>query len=504
MMVAVSDGGDRSLPRVQRRTIGIVAVLALVAAVQRLPFVGLPPGQDEAGFFLVAHQWRDGSSLYGDLWVDRPPLLLTIFWLVPTIEWLRVVGIVAVVATLLLIASAAYVARGHRAAIAAAAVVAAYAVTPMLGAVRVNGEILAAPFVAAAILSTALMLRSEGRRALAHAAVAGAASAAAFAVKQSTIDGFVFGTLALLTVAVGERSWKRPLTLLASAAAAALATAAALVGWAAVRGTDPVDLFHAIVTFRVEAGETIRLSASPATDERLALLIVCWLASGLAVLGIAALGLAARERRDPLVVATAGTILSVSLVAMLGGSYWLHYLVQLVPATALGAALVADRWGADLRTRSGRVVAIGAVWLVLVAGISGGHALLHPLGQGPSEPTAAVIAESAHPDDTVFVAYGQPNVVWGSGLDTPYEHLWSLPIRTLDPDLRDLAALIASPEAPTWIVQWGPSFQTWGIDADRVERLVHERYVEVAEVCGRTIWLTADADRDIATPTEEC
>ena len=35
---------------------------------------------DEAGFLLVGQQWQPGgTSLYGSYWVDRPPLLVTIF-----------------------------------------------------------------------------------------------------------------------------------------------------------------------------------------------------------------------------------------------------------------------------------------------------------------------------------------------------------------------------------------------------------------------------------------
>src|SRR3982750_230264 len=44
-----------------------------------LPFVGRPLSPDEAGFLIVGGQWGEGSSLYGDFWVDRPPVLVAIF-----------------------------------------------------------------------------------------------------------------------------------------------------------------------------------------------------------------------------------------------------------------------------------------------------------------------------------------------------------------------------------------------------------------------------------------
>jgi hypothetical protein len=54
-----------------------VLVVAVVAS--RLPFVARPVSRDEAGYLLVASQLGPGRSLYGDYWVDRPPLLLGFF-----------------------------------------------------------------------------------------------------------------------------------------------------------------------------------------------------------------------------------------------------------------------------------------------------------------------------------------------------------------------------------------------------------------------------------------
>src|SRR4051812_13612695 len=54
--------------------VGACVALALVL---RAPFLGTPLGIDEGGLAYVAEHWRPhGTSLYGDLWLDRPPLLL--------------------------------------------------------------------------------------------------------------------------------------------------------------------------------------------------------------------------------------------------------------------------------------------------------------------------------------------------------------------------------------------------------------------------------------------
>ena len=67
-----------------RRRIGTAPktwVLAMAAGVCLgwLPFAGRSLSPDEAGYLIVGGQWGQGSSLYGDYWVDRPPALIAIF-----------------------------------------------------------------------------------------------------------------------------------------------------------------------------------------------------------------------------------------------------------------------------------------------------------------------------------------------------------------------------------------------------------------------------------------
>src|SRR5687767_11003629 len=50
----------------------------LIALLLRAPYLSVPLGRDEGGLSFIARQW-DGGSLYGDYWVDRPPLLLVLF-----------------------------------------------------------------------------------------------------------------------------------------------------------------------------------------------------------------------------------------------------------------------------------------------------------------------------------------------------------------------------------------------------------------------------------------
>ena len=66
------------------------------------------------------------------------------------------------------------------------------------------------------------------------------------------------------------------------------------------------------------------------------------------------------------------------------------------------------------------------------------------------------IAEASEPGDSLVVFGGRADVQYSSDLPSPYPHLWSLPMRTLDPEYADLVALLDGPDAPTWFVTWIP------------------------------------------------
>ncbi len=108
------------------------------------------------------------------------------------------------------------------------------------------------------------------------------------------------------------------------------------------------------------------------------------------------------------------------------------------------------------------------------------------------------LAESKAPADTGFVVYGLPSVLETADMTSPYPHVWSAALRTLDPDQDRLRATLAGSEAPEWIVQV-TGFDAWGIDdGSRLRDLVRQRYRVVAEVCGYPVWLRADVTRDLA------
>ncbi|RYJ07564.1 MAG: hypothetical protein EON52_00605 [Actinomycetales bacterium] len=471
---------------------GPVTVALLLLVVVRLAYLGDPAGRDEAGYLVVAQGWHSGgTSLYGDHWVDRPPLLICIVEAAGSVTGLRLVGLLASLVVVAGVAAAARLAAGRTAAVWAACTAALLGTAHWFGMSRTNGELLASAFVAAGLPLTLLALRSERARTVAAwAAGAGALAAGAVLVKQTILDGLVFAV-----ALVAATAWQSPtlrrrcVTVLAAGSAGFLAALALALALAAARGTSPGDLFDALVVFRFQAGEVIRESATSATPERLGILAAIWLVSGLGVVSVATLARLRRDR-DPVLVATAAVLVVVTVEVVLGGSYWAHYLVQLVPATSLAVGLLVVRL-----PRRPVVVVAAAVALATLANTVFGLAT-----RAEEEHRSFVVGtwlrDSATPGDSGVVAFGQPNVLERAGLAAPYPYLWSLIVRTRDPELRELTAVMEGPDRPTWVVDWsGP--RPWGLDAAAFRAVLERDYRVVATVCERRVWLERSTTRTL-------
>jgi hypothetical protein len=156
------------------------------------------------------------------------------------------------------------------------------------------------------------------------------------------------------------------------------------------------------------------------------------------------------------------------------GSYWRDYLFPLVPPIALCVILLVALGGrAERRIRIVALLSLASaaislvVWFVLeVAGLI-----------GYTEAAAGeAIGEAAAPGDTLTVFGGRADVQYASGLDSPYPHLWSLPMRTLDPEYADLVALLEGPDAPTWFVTWIPLTSWDAPGADDLRAAIDANY----------------------------
>lgn len=487
----------------------MVLVVALLTAALRLAYLHAPLTPDEGGFLTVARQWRPGPSMYGHYWVDRPPLLIALFRLAADgggLVALHLLGAIAAALTVLGVGLAARRVGTDRAAGWAAAVASALLVSPMLGTTTVNGELLAAPFVAVGVWLSLEAVRPGGRPRSDWAAVgAGACAVAAVLVKQNMLDVFVFaGVLALLS-----RRWahlRMAGRLTTRFTGGGLATAVLVLGYARVRGTSPAAVLFAMYPFRVRAtmvaehtglaGRLARL-ASLGTTELLAggplvvgaLVVVLlaisravrrgqraelgtgWMAAAVATLALAAYGV-------------------VSVVA--GGSYWTHYLVQLAVPTGLSAGLLVTAV-----PRLGRRVAAVVLVVASVAWVVG----LSYRTETGSLDAGTDVGRVAEPGDTMVSALGDADIVEAAGLSSPYPYLWSLPARTLDPGLHGLRTLLAGPHAPTWLVVRGPGTLA---TLDTGHGTVPAHYRLVADLCGRSVYLHAGLQRPVPRQLGAC
>jgi hypothetical protein len=136
---------------------GAVLLVGVATVLLRLPFVAAPLSSDEGGLLVLARQWHlagPGGSLYGSYWVDRPPLLVATFQLADALGGLialRLIGALVAAITVVAVGVSVHRLSGPRPAVWASAVACGLLVAPTAGGVNVDGELLAAPYVAVGI-----------------------------------------------------------------------------------------------------------------------------------------------------------------------------------------------------------------------------------------------------------------------------------------------------------------------------------------------------------------
>jgi hypothetical protein len=477
----------------------VVALAVLACLLGRVPFMGRPLSPDEGGLLMVARQWSPGDSLYGDYWVDRPPVLIAIFALADLFggPWgLRALGVLAVLASVLLAGLLGRVVAPQlrTAALLPAATAALLLATPLFGASVVDAEVLGLPLVLAGMVAAVASSRAESPRvALWWGLAAGAAGAGAALTKQNLLDVFVL-VLALLVIR-GPGGIRPRVAAVLGTALGAGAVVAGAVAVSTALGTSPGELWQAVVTFRGEA--TRVLLESPASADRLLKMLLALLGSGAPLLAVVLLlGLRRRRHMAPGHTELRWPVVAVlvweAFAVLMGGSYWLHYLTGLVPGLVLLAAVsgLPERLGGPVAERSRRHApfAIAYAYAALSTLCVIGWVAVHPPDRSSPQAVASYLEARAQPGDTAVVAFGVPSILQASGLESPYPDLWSLPVRVRDPQLLGLAALLSGPDRPTWLVISGTSLWTWGVDPAAAQPYVDTHYVHMDDVAGYAIY----------------
>jgi hypothetical protein len=265
--------------------------------------------------------------------------------------------------------------------------------------------------------------------------------------------------------------------------------ALAVLAWEAVAHTShrsPHSVGYAIVGFRLDA---IHALAHGNLGVKFAALGRAALGSGLALAALVAVAGIVTLRRRRVTAGVLGAWLLAGTAGVVGGgSYWAHYLIELVPACAVGvAALVA--W----RPRVGGVLCAAALAIGMATSLD--HVAL---GRPAEYQRSAVVLgdylrDRARSGDTAYILYAKVNVLFYSGLPSPFPYHWSLMMASVPGAQQQLRSLLRSPRRPTWIVE-AQRPRAFGLDrSGQTARLLARYYHLAARPCGRPVLLARSA-----------
>ncbi|OZV84554.1 hypothetical protein CA850_01505 [Micromonospora echinospora] len=468
-------------PRETRRAAGAILTCAVLAALLRLPFARTGLSMDEGGCAHVAREWARGVPLYREAWLDRPQGLLLTYRLLlgldPDGGAIRVGAVAAGAMITVLVGLTGWLLAGRRTGTVAAALYAVVGVAPRIEGFTLNGELLASVPAALAVTAALLWRRYHTR---AWLVVAGIAAGGAVTMKPSGLDGFT-AALAVLAVTTGRH--RRGYAILLAGAALPVGLCAlhgATIGWS--------RYWHALVGYQVAAlGGT-----NTGVDDRGTALLhsLHTVAPELAALTVAAtIGLwAVRQHRTT--AATVAAWLAGGLVGVnLGGSYWPHYWVQLLPPLTVLAAVAVTTVGA--RRPGVRAAAFGAVllpqvaWLVALVPASPAQrdrAVPYAEAARRDARIAAVIRAGTRPEDQIFVLVSQANIYFLADRRTDYPYLWGKPIEKIPDALPRLRTMLDGPNRPRVVMLNNAPAR---VDpTGQVERILAEHYRPWREVEG--------------------
>jgi len=378
-----------------------MAGLALLALGLRIPFLAVPLINDEGGYAYVAHFWAAGHRLYVDLPFDRPQGIFivyrAIFALLGTdVVAIRVAAALVAAATLITVVCTARAVISPRAGWIAGALFAICSVSPSIEGFTANAELFAnLPIVIAAYLTWKERW-----------AAAGLLAGIAFVLKPSAISAFGLLIAWCLLQRAGTRAW------LGATAAFALAPAASVAHGAAV-GFDAY--FTALVSDRLLAFSVIATSASSQWSRFVDSLLVtspAWtIPALLAASGVPVMGSkAARFGAIWLLASCAGM--------SIGGTWYYHYYMQVIPPLAIfaGAARFGDGWrriafGSVLALALVRFAALDApLWFESPDRIS--FRVYGRPGYLFNQQIGDLISARTNPSDSIYVAFSEAQLYY--------------------------------------------------------------------------------------------
>lgn len=469
-----------------------------VTTVLRVRFVFSPLMADEGGALSVARLWRDGGVPYRDIFVDRPQGVLVMFrtWdaLPGTgVQSVRMLAIVAGLATVWACASIARSFGGPRAGAIAAWIAALAGGAPIIEGFAANGELLAAGWSLPGIAVAVGWMR--GRWSAWWLPVAGVLSGTGLTVKQSAFEGIIaFGVWCVIAAIAGWRRWPvaiAAVTAFAAGVAAPLAASALhgrSIGWddywyamAGFRGSQRSGLTH---PEWLKLGRSI-LFALPVFAP------LVWLA-GRTVAGTG-LRRAVRSPTGCFVAVWAAVALAAFAT---GGSFHRHYFLILVWPVAVACGLLAAR-----RPDPAARPLLVTTAIALVAALP--FVVVPSLILGNVADTNVDIARWIHTErreggPLTIYAYCASAAMYSEIGDTPvYPYLWADHVRLSRDGQARLAAYLTGPDAPDIVAR----FQRDSLcdAAGTIAPILAERYVRAGRIGDATLLHRRDS-RELVVP----
>ncbi|NJC71138.1 hypothetical protein HC031_15660 [Planosporangium thailandense] len=469
------DDGSTRLPRLRtaadRRTAWAITSCALVAAALRAPFIWTGIGMDEGGYAYAAWRWSQGHRPYRGVWLDRPQgLLLTyrfLLWLGDGGRTIRLAAVCAGAAITVLVGLIGWLLVGHRAGVAAAAGYAVVGVAPHLEGFTLNGELLASGPATAAVTAALLWRRSGSAGWL---VVAGLAAGGAMTMKPSGVDGIVAG-LAVVTGAVPRRPGRSRTAIFRAPVAAPTVFRAPVVAptvfLAAVAAPLAACALHGWrlgwhTYWTAIAGYQLAAIGRPGSG-----IGARWhsFTGGLAPVGLdlPAIAVAAgaglwllrgsRPTRRTLLAWLASAAAGINL----GGSYWPHYYVQLLPPLAVLAGVAI----AAVHRTGWRAVAVAGtllpqlIWFAVLVPATPAQrqrAIPYYAAARRDERIAATVRAETAPGNQIYVLVSEADIYFLSRRTTRYPYLWGRPIEKIPGALPRLRSILDGPGRPTLVL----------------------------------------------------
>jgi hypothetical protein len=285
---------------------------------------------------------------------------------------------------------------------------------------------------------------------------------------------------------LGEWSWREAARRAGAYCAGVGVLLVALLAWALIDHVPLGSIWYAMFGFRLDAVSAL---TGPGAGARLAGLGSPFLASGLAVaVAFAVIGILRLKARPLVRITFAAWMIAATAGILLGGSYWPHYLIALVPGAAAGAAAVFQR---------NRLIGALALCAILVPTALNAANVARRDSADSFQLSAVTIGnyikKRALPTQTAYVLYAKVNTLYYAGLRDPFPYNWALMMTSAPHAEARLHSLLESPARPTWIVKADlPS--SFRLDKSHVtKRLLAQHYRVLDKVCGTRILLAKGA-----------